>query len=368
MKVAFITTIRHNIGDDFVREGIKFILNKLFLVSPKYYYIHKHIPATVRFGFENLRSLKWSERIERFLPDKMIPDKIALADVVVQSGAPLYWYHNERIASYNNEWYEPLIERRTKLDSSKKLLNIGVGACQQYNATVNSFLHSPQFLQFVNDFYELCDITITRDKLSRDLLSHEGKEAAMLPCPSIFSSDNNNLQELEGEYIILNYMEGGGHYDFGENINRINWHKTFSDFYNKIKNEEKIIFCCHNLEEYNLAKKMFPDAYHFYSNRYVDYINLFSKSKFGIVNRVHAAFQLASNFKPSFLIGSDSRARMGELIGVETIFVNDVSTEILLSQYEKLSDQSFQEKFKQNISSLKSEVENSYCEILKNYI
>jgi len=30
MKIAIITTVNHNIGDDFVREGIKYLLRKHF--------------------------------------------------------------------------------------------------------------------------------------------------------------------------------------------------------------------------------------------------------------------------------------------------------------------------------------------------
>jgi hypothetical protein len=49
--VAVITTIDHNAGDDFVRQGIIYLLRKK-LGETGVALIHKHIPVTVRPEFE----------------------------------------------------------------------------------------------------------------------------------------------------------------------------------------------------------------------------------------------------------------------------------------------------------------------------
>jgi hypothetical protein len=114
MKISFITTVRHNVGDDFVREGLKFLISKTLPTTKlEFYNIHKHIPATSRFGFGRLRNLVWSERIEKYLPVFPALDKVMKSDILIQSGAPLYWYHKGGSNSANGiEWYEPLVLKR----------------------------------------------------------------------------------------------------------------------------------------------------------------------------------------------------------------------------------------------------------------
>ena len=49
-KISFITTVEHNIGDDFVREGIVYLLmQKYRKISVSL--IHKHLPVSVRREF-----------------------------------------------------------------------------------------------------------------------------------------------------------------------------------------------------------------------------------------------------------------------------------------------------------------------------
>ena len=62
MIVTFITTIDHNVGDDFVREGIKYLLRQIFKGKElSFQYIHKHSPITVRHGFEFFKNVKISK-------------------------------------------------------------------------------------------------------------------------------------------------------------------------------------------------------------------------------------------------------------------------------------------------------------------
>jgi hypothetical protein len=328
------------VGDDFVRDGIKYLL-KCYFKDKRilYQYVHKHTPVTVRKGFEKVRSLKVSERVEKYIPKLLTPDKIRNADIIIQSGAPLYWFHSEKNASYKNEWFTPLIEERFKKARKKKiLLNIGVGSCQQYHSDGREFFSSPHFIEFVTNFYNLCNLTTVRDELSFQLLSKLKLSTFKLPCPSIFSSDFNGIDRQKGEYLVLNYMPMGGHYDFGKDIDISRWEKTFESFYDRIKANEKIVFACHDEKEVLAARSLFPDAELFFSKNYVDYVALYSNAKFGIVNRVHAGFQLASNLKPSMIIGSDSRAKMAKEIGIESFFVNEVDVDLLLLKYRQLNE------------------------------
>jgi hypothetical protein len=77
-------------------------------------------------------------------------------------------------------------------------------------------------------------------------------------------------------------------------------------------------------------------------------MKFYSKAKFGILNRVHGAFLLASYGKPSIVIGNDSRAKMCEEIGVESFFVNDADYTLLREKYDFLNSgaNNFSARFK----------------------
>jgi hypothetical protein len=175
-----------------------------------------------------------------------------------------------------------------------------------------------------------------RDKLAKKILKHLGLNVSLLPCSSIFAKDYYNIPKKEPTIIALNYMHQGGHYKFGQKIKSKKWKKTFKEFYNSIKDKYSCVLVCHNRDELLEAKKNFPGAKIFFSKKDRDYLRFYSKVKFGIVNRIHAAFAIASFGRPSFVIGADSRAKMVEEIDLEHCFVSDVNCEILLKQFEKL--------------------------------
>ena len=112
MNITFITTINTNVGDDFVREGIKFLLEKKFK-NIKYSYINKHFPISARNGFEFITDIRIAKYLDKFLPLNLTRDKIFNSDMIVQSGAPVYWCH-EKLGSHasNSDWYRDLIKRR----------------------------------------------------------------------------------------------------------------------------------------------------------------------------------------------------------------------------------------------------------------
>ena len=51
MKIGLITTLNHNIGDDFVRFGIINLLNQIYDTQVRYISINKHKPMEVYDNF-----------------------------------------------------------------------------------------------------------------------------------------------------------------------------------------------------------------------------------------------------------------------------------------------------------------------------
>ena len=219
MKIAKITTVNHNVGDDFVREGIKYLLKEKFKDEKiEFKNIHKHSPITVRNGFEWFRNLRLSSKVDKIISKTWTLDKILESDIVVQSGAPVYWCHKVGGGHCcNNEWYKPLIkERWLKYKKEIPLLNLAAGTCQTYYSDGSEFCEKCN--NYIKEFYEYSTITTVRDTLAKKVLKNIGLDVKVIPCSSIFAIDNYGLNNEGEEYVVVNYMKGGGHYTFGQKI------------------------------------------------------------------------------------------------------------------------------------------------------
>ncbi len=363
VKVAIITTVGHNVGDDFIRDGVLYLLKRSFKNQELHFQsIHKHAPITARYGFENVRSRAVSTILD-IIPCSLSRDRILEADLVVQSGAPVYWCHNFRRGAHcaNNEWYGPLIRRRFSRERNAKLINMAAGTCQKYHSDGSDFCR--KCARYIKEFYEIAALTTVRDRLAKHLLDSLGLKAPLIPCTSIFAVDEHNAKSNGAEYVVLNYMEGAAHYALGQKVDRTLWRNVFLKFYHEIRKRERVVLVCHNQKELAEAKKICSGANTFFSSNYLDYISFYSKAKFGIVNRVHAAFLTASFGKPAIVIGNDSRAKMVSEIGLESFFVNNVNLELLMKQYEYLKEGA--DKFSERFGSIKQKAYDDYMDELR---
>ena len=363
MKVAIITTVNHNVGDDFVREGLKYILRQYYSNEPiSFSYIHKHSPITSRYGFEWFRNLQLSKRVDALLPLWLTKDRILEADLVIQSGAPVYWCHDsDNSHCFQNEWYEPLIKRRLERNKGAKLVNLAAGSCQRFDADGKGFCDNCN--AYIKEFYDKSEITTLRDQLSKVILGNIGLDAPVIPCSSIFAKDEYNLQNEGEEYVVVNYMKGGAHYTFGQKIDFKKWQREFRKFYFELKEKEQVIFSCHNQKEVDEAKEIDPKANIFFEkDDFEAYLRFYSKAKYGIMNRVHGAFILGSFGKPSVLIGNDSRAKMFSEIGLESIFVNDADYDLLTQKLQYI--QTGAERFADRFQQIKKQAFDDYMKAL----
>src|SRR4051794_29105575 len=119
MRIAFMTTVGRNVGDEFIRDGIRSFFDDA-VGSYDSFYIDKHDLTTLH---------------RRVLDEPAeLSDKFRDADVIVQAGAPVYWNNGEgKYTSYNAEWAQALwFDRIFKLGGDGKvILNLGAGTGQQ---------------------------------------------------------------------------------------------------------------------------------------------------------------------------------------------------------------------------------------------
>ncbi|NUQ81079.1 MAG: polysaccharide pyruvyl transferase family protein [Bacteroidetes bacterium] len=339
IKTAIITTVRHNVGDDFVREGIKHLLTSAFPDRQFHFQsIHKHAPISSTYGFEWLRDNRFARRIDRFLPVSLLPDRIREADLIIQSGAPVFWcLPSDHSYCSQNEWYQPLMVRRRGMNPSVPFINLAGGSCQPYFSAGEEFDRFPAEYEYIRKLTRESVLTTVRDPLAAQICAKAGVSALpVLPCTSIFAVDYHNIHPKPGEYVVFNYMEGGAHFTLGQKINSQEWRQTVLRLYGHLKTTIRVVFSCHNKKEIGEVRNLIPDAEIFFSEDYLEFMRFYSGASFGVMNRVHGAFLMASLGKPSLIIGNDSRARMAEMIGLKSWFINDATTDEMFRALEQL--------------------------------
>lgn len=338
--ISVISTVEHNVGDDFVREGIISLLDSALSTrtaqrETKFEVIHKHAPITNLYGLESIRSLRTSRIVEPIARVAGIKNRIGNADMLIQSGAPIYWCHPNGSHCADNEWFDPLVRKRFLRDRrGRKFLNLAGGSCQRFHSDGSELKRCAKCSEYISEFYDACDLTVLRDDLARDMLALAGRDAPVLPCTSIYARDRLGIEPQQGEYIVLNFMENGGHFLFGQPIDAEKWRRNFRSLAAAAEKLGRVVVACHNEKERAAAARVTPDLETFIvPNDYVEYVDFYARARLGVVNRVHSAFMLASFGKPAAVIGADSRARMISNMGLPSYFVEDVEDpEAILQQ------------------------------------
>jgi hypothetical protein len=346
-RTAFITTINHNVGDDLVREGILFLLRrKIGRIRPML--IHKHFPLTTRDGWEWLHRTGIAGMVDamtdgrarvlsRFLdaiPIRPESDKILRCDLLVQSGAPVYWCFPDGSGCQNNEWFHPLVERRYLARRDPvPFLNIGAGSCQPYFSTGEEFLSNLQCLDYIRRLHSLSTMTTVRDSLAQRVLASLDARAPLLACPSIFAGDNLEITRRPFEFVALNFMEFGGHYRLNQFIDPSRWVKEFGRFCSAIRRSHDVLLVCHNRKELNDAARLFPHVKRRLVRTAEECLDVYSRARCYIGSRVHGACAVASFGRPAYVIGADSRALMMPEILLSSGFVGDMTSHHLQNSF-----------------------------------
>jgi len=336
-QVCLISTVNHNVGDDFVRTGILSLL-KAVLGDLGTTVIHKHFPATARGAFwQQVHGLThglknrfdWRGRLSRavdLLPFNASRDQVLSCDLLVQSGAPMYW-KNRWSSCARTEWFTPLVEKRWRqISQHVPLLNLGAGSCQAWGSDGSEIVSDPDCRSFVDVFTRWSSVTTVRDRLAQSIVRQCGHEVPLLPCPSIFAPGALNIQGRPGEYIALNYMPQGGHYDLaGQGAGaRRKWEDVFCKMARGLSRRQACLLICHDREEERQAGRLLPEIPRFYSGDWREYLQAYSRCSSAVVNRVHGAVVAAVMGKQVLLTGNDTRLLMAaEIPGVTVLPVQE---------------------------------------------
>lgn len=335
-RVCLISTVNHNVGDDFVRAGILSLLREV-LGEIEVRTMHKHFPATVRGEFWNRLDawtrglpdrLSWRTRLSRLvdvLPMNPQTDLALGSDLIVQSGAPVYW-KNAHSKCAHNEWFGPVVKKRWKLRQGRvPLLNLGAGSCQAWGSDGTEVVVDLECRAFIDEFTGWCAVTTVRDALAQRMVSQCGHAVPLLPCPSIFAPGAMNVQPRDDGFVALNYMPDGGHYDLaghGAGL-RQRWEEVFCEEARQLARRIPCQLICHDRKEDELAARLLPEVPRFFSRHWRDYLDVYSRCRFAVVNRVHGAVVAAAMGKRVLLTGNDTRLlTAAEVPGIKILTVS----------------------------------------------
>lgn len=341
VKIGLITTLGTNIGDDFIRSGICQVLKEVYPDDRlEFVSVNKHNPYTVYPAWHPVQlrkiaehlpvlSLSTKKTIETLLPGIGL-SRFDDCDLVVQCGAPVFWPDCSK-----NEWAGPIWhEVIGRLHEKIPVLNIAAGACYPWERQPEH-PESPEDAEYIKAILGYCRLTTVRDRLARDICKSVSMEVPLVPCSAFLAAGGRHAELEESGYILINYMAGGGHYDWEQGIDAGHWENAIRKIVVDLGKRHKLAFLCHDEKEYSLAHGLDSNMPVFFPKSPAEYFGCISRAKFGICNRMHASVGMAGMGIPSIAVCTDTRLLMVAELGLPVHFVKDVDAAILEEESER---------------------------------
>ena len=342
MRVGLITTINTNIGDDFIREGICLVLREIFKAYEiEFVAVNKHQPLTVYPDLHPIHLAKItyylprgrfraSRVIERFA-SKLRLSHFDTCDLIVQCGAPVLWPGCHRC-----EWAEPLWHQVIgRLYQRIPVLNLAAGACYPWEQQPVQITDQDE-VQYLQAILRYCCLTTVRDKLAQRLCASLGTKTPLIPCSAFLAATDCAVAKQESGVILINYMTGGGHYEWAQGINELTWRETVKTLIGRLRTHHRLAFLCHNEAEYQLARDLDPTLHRIWPKTPQEYFDQVFEAKVALCNRMHASVVLAGLGIPSVTVCTDTRLLMVETLGLPCFYVKEADADRLEDELENL--------------------------------
>lgn len=369
IKVGMVTTINTNIGDDLIRSGIIKVFNKYFKKNKiEYILVNKHDPYSIYPSYHPINL----SHLAKYLPYKSIAIENRIrnsgefiggsffhsADIIVQCGAPVFWPNCN-----DCEWAIPIWKDVIgSLYEKTTVLNLAAGSCYPWE-TKGNLSHSKKDEEYIKQIIRYCKVTTVRDRLSQEICNQYGGEVRKIGCTAFLAPEHDSLSDEDKEYVVINYMEGGGHYDWGQDIDKNKWEETIIKLIIKLKKRHNLVFLCHDELEWDLAGKLDPDILRIWPKNVDEYFTVLPKISAAVCNRLHASVALAGAGVPTISIGTDTRLLMPEELGLSNFYVKEIDDVMLEGLLEEMI--SSKRSTKENLFEQKNKIEKEYLEILE---
>ncbi|MCE5310929.1 MAG: polysaccharide pyruvyl transferase family protein [Acidobacteriales bacterium] len=324
LRIGFLTSLGVNVGDEFIREGIRSVLDRTgFPYHP--FYVHK-------LDIDSLSEPREDEAL-------VLADKYWDSDLFIQAGAPVYWHILEgRSTSLTSAWHQWMWEDRI-LNCARGgpvFLNLGAGTCQRWNDDGADFLADPACVEFARRASARAALTTVRDPLAARILSALSLPHELLPCPAFLAAARHDIPGSRTGAVAVNLMPLGGHYELDPEFNDAVWLMRCMALVSRLRSFGPLLFVAHDeAEEAFMAQFAGPGERVFRGGGWRDYLDVYGSCAAVVANRVHGAVCAAGFGVPAVIIGNDSRASIGDPIGIPRFRAGD-EIESVLSTIESL--------------------------------
>ena len=306
LRVAFVTTLGANVGDEIIREGVRAALDAAGLPYVPFY-IDKHDRGSLGRPVED--------------EPQATTDKYWDADVVIQAGAPVYWHVlGGRSTSLNCDWAGWLWRDRVLVRDGRPqpvFLNLGAGSSQPWGDTGRAFLADEACRAFARDLGRAAALTIVRDPVASGILDALGVAHHALPCPALLASSRH--QPLRGRtgFIGVNLMPLGAHHDVDGTFDRVAWLASCTSLVRQLRGLQPVVFVAHDPVEREFLQQLCAGGERVaYAPSWRDYLDIYAELDAVVANRVHGALCAAGFGVPAVILGNDTRATIGDFIGL----------------------------------------------------
>jgi hypothetical protein len=368
MRIGLITTLNTNIGDDFIRIGLLKVMQKaLDGQEIEFVAINKHRPYTVYPDWHPVRLAGLAQylprgktRVANMIGSVLATpalSKFADCAAVVQCGAPVLWP-----GCHDSEWAQPLWHQIVgQLHERIPVINLAAGSCYPWErqpATVED-RGDAEFLTAIHGY---CRLTTVRDRLSHHLFDSLGISVPHIACSALLAAGEPKANTNGDGPILINYMAGGGHYDFGQGVDGAHWGETIRGLVARLRRRHRVAFICHNQADFDAASSVADGLPCYLPKTPAEYFTLASDAKAGIFNRMHASVGLAGLGIPSIAVGTDTRLLMVDHIGLPALYVKEAGLETLEEKLEGLLQERASQK--ERLLNLRGETMRSYVEAI----
>jgi ADP-heptose:LPS heptosyltransferase len=292
-----------NVGDAIIRLGVQNLLDAAGL-DREDYFVCKHCADTLH------RQLPGERRA--------LEDKVLQADMIIGAGTPFLWNLGEgdhRCSSIY--WIKPIWKDRIrKVCRDVPVLNLGIGAVQALSAPEAILSEDPECRAFLLWALSVCRLTTVRDPFAQRVYRAMGQDVPLLPCPAFLSARDYPPPPDRHGPIVLNYMEGGGHFRIDDRLDPGRWRATFEAVIKNLRARgERVIFTAHSAQEVHWAERWAADDEIVLLKTAEQALAVYGQARAGLVNRVHAAIPLAGMGRRVILVGADTRLWAAEVCG-----------------------------------------------------
>jgi len=342
LRIGLITTLNTNIGDDFIRTGVCALLRQVFEGRDlEFVAINKHDPYTAYHWWQPIRLTRLVEhlprgkwRVRRWIESRAAwpaSNRFDDCDVIVQCGAPVLWPE-----CHLCEWAEPLWHGIVgPLHERVPVLNLAAGSCFPWEQQPVAITDSGD-AKYLRAIHGYCRLTTARESLTQSLFKGLGCDVPQIPCSALLAAGDARGTGNDDGLVLINYMPGGGHYDFDQRVDGQSWHEVIKTLVERLATRHKVAFLCHNEKEAKAASELAGGIPRLWPKTVAEYFSIVAQAKGGVFNRMHASVALAGMGIPSVAIGTDTRLLMVGRLDLPHLYVKEASSQRLEQEIENL--------------------------------